>query len=117
MGQAQNCTTRSTGSDTQRSHVESLLRRPRTLWKNTSRPTALRHGRSTQRAQAHSFLGFFNQRGLPAGMKVLVAQSCLTLCGPMDCSLPGSSIHGSLQARILEWVDMPSSRGSSQPRD
>ena len=40
-----------------------------------------------------------------------VAQSCLTLCNPMDCSLPGSSVHGILQARILEWVAMPSSRG------
>ena len=44
-------------------------------------------------------------------------QSCPTLCDPMDCSLPGSSVHGILQARILEWVAMPSSRGSSQPRD
>ena len=35
---------------------------------------------------------------------MLVAQSCLTLCDPMDCSLPGSSVHGILQARILEWV-------------
>ena len=40
-----------------------------------------------------------------------------TLCDPMDCSLPGSSVHGILQARIFEWVAMPSSRGSSQPRD
>ena len=46
-----------------------------------------------------------------------VAQSCPTLCGPMDCSPPGSSVHGILQARILEWVVMPSSRGSFQPRD
>ena len=44
-------------------------------------------------------------------------QSCLILSDPMDCSLPGSSVHGILQARILEWVAMPSSRGSSQPRD
>ena len=44
-------------------------------------------------------------------------QSCLTLCDPMGCSQPGSSVHGTLQARILEWVAMPSSRGSSQPRD
>ena len=44
-------------------------------------------------------------------------QSCLTHCSPMDCSLPGSSVHGILQTRILEWVAMPSSRGSSQPRD
>ena len=44
-------------------------------------------------------------------------QLCLTLCDPMDCSPPGSSVHGILQARILEWVDLPSSRESSQPRD
>ena len=45
--------------------------------------------------------------------KVLVVQSCLTLCDPVDCSLPDYSVHGILQARILEWVDMPFSRGSS----
>ena len=44
-------------------------------------------------------------------------QSCLTVCDPMDCSPPGSSVHGILQARTLEWVTMPSSRGSSHPRD
>ena len=46
-----------------------------------------------------------------------VAQSCLTLCDLMDCSSPGSSVHGILQARILEWVAISFSRGSSQPRD
>ena len=40
-----------------------------------------------------------------------------TLCNPMDCSPPGSSVHGILQARILEWIAVPFSRGSSQPRD
>ena len=49
-------------------------------------------------------------------MLCLVTQSCPTLCDPMDCSLAGSSVHGILQARILEWVAMPSSRGSSQSR-
>ena len=44
-------------------------------------------------------------------------QMCPTLSDPMDCSLPGSSVHGILQARILEWVAMPSSKGSSRPRD
>ena len=44
-------------------------------------------------------------------------QSCLTLCGPVDWSLPGSSVHGILQSRILEWVAVPFSRGSSRPRD
>ena len=47
----------------------------------------------------------------------LVTQPCSTLCDPMDCSLPGSSVHGILQARILEWVALPFPRGSSQPRD
>ena len=47
----------------------------------------------------------------------LVAPLCLTLCDPMDSSLPGSFVWGILQARILEWVAMPSSRGSSWPRD
>ena len=46
-----------------------------------------------------------------------VAQSCLTLRDSMDCSLPGSSIHGILQASVLEWGAMSFSRGSSRPRD
>ena len=46
-----------------------------------------------------------------------VAQSCPTLCDPVDCSPPDSSIHGILQARILEWVAIFFSRESSQPRD
>ena len=45
------------------------------------------------------------------------AQLCLTLCDLMDHRPPGSSVHGILQARILEWVAVPSSRGSSPPRD
>ena len=44
-----------------------------------------------------------------------VAQSCLTLGDPMNCSLPGSSVHGILQGRILEWVAMPSSRDLPNP--
>ena len=48
---------------------------------------------------------------------VLVIQSCPTLWDPMDCSPPGSSVHGILQARILECVAIPFSRESSQPRD
>ena len=46
---------------------------------------------------------------------VLVAQSGLTLCDPTDCNLPGSSVHGILQARILEWVAISFSKGSSNP--
>ena len=48
---------------------------------------------------------------------VLVAQLCLTLCSPMDCSLSGSSVHGILQARTLKWVAISHFRGSSWPRD
>ena len=48
---------------------------------------------------------------------LLVAKSRLTLCGSMDCSLPGSSVHRILQARILGWVDRSFSRGSFWPRD
>ena len=47
---------------------------------------------------------------------VLVTQSCSTLCYPTDCSLPGSSVHWILQARILEWVAISLSRGSSQTK-
>ena len=50
-------------------------------------------------------------------VKVLVIQLCLTLCDPMDCNPPGSSVHANFQARILEWDVMPFSRGSSATRD
>ena len=50
-------------------------------------------------------------------LHVLVVQSCPTLCDPMDCSLPGSSVHGIFQARILEWIAISFSKESSQPRD
>ena len=50
-------------------------------------------------------------------MKVLVAQGCMTLCDPMDCTAPGSSVRGILQARLLEWVAIPFSMRSSWPRD
>ena len=46
-----------------------------------------------------------------------MTQSCLTLCDPMDCSLPGSSVHGIFQARVLEWGPISFSRRSSWPRN
>ena len=46
-----------------------------------------------------------------------VAQLCPTLCDPMDCSLPGFSVHGIFQAIVLEWAAIAFSRGSSRPRD
>ena len=68
-----------------------------------------------------AFLYSFLEFHLSASMRVYVPtkllQSRLTLCDPMDCSPPGFSVHGILQAGILEWVAMLSSRGSSRPRD
>ena len=55
--------------------------------------------------------------GSLCGVCTQLLQLCLTLCDPMDCSPPGSSVQGILQARILEWVAISSSRVSSQPRD
>ena len=46
-------------------------------------------------------------------VEVLITQLCLTLCNTMDCSLPGSSVHGILQERILEWVNVPFANGNS----
>ena len=46
-----------------------------------------------------------------------VAQSCLTLCDPMDCSLSGSSVHRIFQARVLEWIAISFPRRSPRPRD
>ena len=57
-----------------------------------------------------SFLHLFESESV-------VVKSGPTLCDPMDCSLPGSSVQGIFQARILEWVAISFSRGSSQPRD
>ena len=56
-------------------------------------------------------------RNTDGGGGGLVAQLCPTFCDPTECSLPGSSVHGILLARILEWVAIPVCRGSSQPRD
>ena len=53
----------------------------------------------------------------PGRWESKVAQSCLTLCDPMGCSLPGSSVHGIFQARVLEWGAISFSRRSSRPRD
>ena len=62
-------------------------------------------------------LTFFISLHYGSEVKMLVAQSCLTLCDPMDCSLPGSSVHRIFQARILEQIAISFSRGSSRPRD
>ena len=60
---------------------------------------------------------FFSHTPPPSDTASHMFQSCLTLCDPMDCSPPGSSVCGILQARIPKWVARPSCRGSFQPRD
>ena len=62
-------------------------------------------------------LGWIGYNYMYMKVKVLVTQSCQTLGNPMDCSLPGSSVHGILQARILEWVAISFFSGPSWPRD
>ena len=59
----------------------------------------------------------FKLQCLISSESVLAVQSCPILCDPMDCSPPGSSVHGILQARILDRVAISFSGGSSQPRD
>ena len=65
--------------------------------------------------QIGSSVSFFFRFHMCMHAKLL--QSCLTLCDPMDCSLPGSSIHGILQSKILEWIAVPSSRWSSRTQE
>ena len=72
--------------------------------------------RSTKRSQVLGLHSLAADRKCK-GVCCSVAQLCPTLCNPMDCGLPGSSLHGILQIRVLERVSIPSSRGSSQPRD
>ena len=98
-------------------------------WNNASRKTATRRCgflKPFSASWGKNFLGRQRSRiWLPTIYfyywkwkgKVLVNQSCPTLWDPMDCSSPGFSIHGILQARVLEWVAISFSRGSSWPRD
>ena len=71
----------------------------------------------TQRNPRTSWLSCISRASQGLDHDKWFTQSCQTLCDPMDCSPPGSFIHGILQARILEWVSIPFSRGSSSPRD
>ena len=80
------------------------------VWSHRRQPTRLPHpwdspGKNTGVGFAISFSNPWKW-----GVKSEVAQSCATVCDPMDCSLPGSSVHGILQARVLEWGAISSSR-------
>ena len=65
----------------------------------------------------HLFVAYPALCGFVSDLEWVKSLSRVWLCNPMDCSLPGSSIHGIFQARVLEWVAISFSRGSSQPRD
>ena len=89
------------------------------IW--SSVPTVPKEAHDPSSCQSHQgfllakeFLGLFPERAM---RMYWVTQSCLTLCDSMHCSSPGSSVYGVFWARILEWVTISYSRGSSQPRD
>ena len=88
--------------------------------KSQTRPSSWKTT-TMQPAWGHIFWLTFNSRknltAVCACMHTKLLRSCMTLCDHMDCSSRGSLVHGILQARILEWVAMPSSRGSFQPRE
>ena len=89
--------------------AKSKLFRKRSCWKCNTSLAKLLHYKSTTYATVCVLWLFY--------IPFEVTQSCPTLCDPMDYSPPGSSVHGILQVRILEWVAISFSRGSSQPRD
>ena len=102
-----------------RSRITNKKRRRggKTLGLNQFRNVSWKSKEIWKRLQ-YTLIVFAAQRSLKEVVKwVKVTQSCPTLCNPMDCSLPISSLHGILQARTREWVAIPFSRGSSQPRD
>ena len=81
-----------------------------------SKPSRWRWGVKRQLCQARKLLDTLC-KSQSTNKKVLVVQSCPSVYNPMDCRLPGFSVHRILQARILEWVAISFSLGSSQPRD
>ena len=91
----------------------------------SSHPKAMLHGVASLiimlRAPLQSFFWSFPFLSVSSSVVLesesKVAQSCPTLCNPMDCSLPGSIVHWIFQAKILEWVTIAFSRRSSRPRD
>ena len=93
-------------------HLTTTLKRE-TLESHTFEAISYPHDLQSVQMWQTTFLNFH----FLISVCVLVAQSCPTLCDPMDCSPPGSSVHGILQAGTLGWVATSFSRGSSRPRD
>ena len=93
----------------QRRRPSRLIECPR----NETKGSHIRPPPDTECSKNHHFWDLLAKDACGSGG----AQSCLTLCDPMDCSPPGPSVHRISQARILEWVAISSSRGSSRPKD
>ena len=74
---------------------------------------SLENSLAIQWLRLRTFTAGTRVRSLARELCCLIAKSCPALCDSMDCSLPGSSVHGIFQARVLEWVAISSSRGSS----
>ena len=91
----------------------SLVARSRDYWRARALRPVLHMGEATASAGRSLCT---TARGQPWKW-VLATRSCPALCDPVDCSPPGSSVYGILQARVLEWVAISSSRASSWPRD
>jgi len=87
----------------------------RTLRERLSHETVIAPEAQTQRSQEKETRLLVMTPIDQVEVKVLLTQSCPALCNPMDCSPPGSSVHGILLARILEWVAMPSSGDLPNP--
>ena len=97
----------------QKVHLGFKIRVHKILWKNSN----ILSGQINSYDFAFLTKLFVDHQKSKSASASEVAQSYPAVCNPMDCSLPGSSIHGIFQARVLEWVAISFSRGSSRPRD
>ena len=97
----------------QKVHLGFKIRVHKILWKNSN----ILSGQINTYDFAFLTKLFVDHQKSKSASASEVAQSYPAVCNPMDCSLPGSSIHGIFQARVLEWVAISFSRGSSRPRD
>ena len=110
----QGCRHRGCNADRQENTSTVQSRDSNRLQNKTGQDAVFMKKMKPQNACAHKYASNAETRGW--GRACACALSGVRLCDPVDCSLPGSSVHGILQARILQRVAMPSSRGSSRPR-
>jgi len=86
-------------------------------WRNMLPTVLIKKELSRDPSPLYNHVGNWHFRTQGMSIGLLVTQSCPTLSDPMVCSPPGSSVHGIFQARVLEWIAISFSRGSSRPRD